>query len=111
MLNAYVNIYYLIFIVEKNETELNVNAYDVGLCVDKELTDEEKFNFCKNAWSLVASYKFPVLKQGNQNRSFQLDWLRRYHWLTYSELKEGGFCKFCVLFAPTGVGKGCQVII
>jgi hypothetical protein len=53
--------------LKKNETELNVNAYGVRLCVDKELTDEEKFNFCKNSWSPVAGYKFPVIKQGHQN--------------------------------------------
>jgi len=98
-------------IVEKNVSELNMNTYDVELCVDKELTDEEKFDFCKNTWSLVVGYKFPVIKQGNQNRSFQLHWLRRYHWLAYSELKKGGFCKFCALFAPTGGGRGCQVIL
>jgi len=61
-----------------------INAYDVGLCVDKELTDEEKFNFCTNIWSPVVGYKFPVIKHGNQNRSFQLDWLRKYHWLVSS---------------------------
>lgn len=92
-------------------SENNQNAYDIGLCINKVLTDEDKFNFCKNAWIPVTGYKFPLVKHGNQNRSFQLEWLRRYNWLTYSELKKGGFCKFCTLFAPRGGGRGCQVIL
>jgi len=61
--------------LNENTSDL-INAYDVGLCVDKELTDEEKFYFCTNKLRPVVGYKFPlfpVIKHGNQNRSFQLD--------------------------------------
>jgi len=34
-----------------------------------------------------------------------------FKWLAYSDLKKGGFCKYCVIFQPTGGGQGCQVII
>jgi len=64
----------------------------------------------KNTWTPNAEYRFPVIKQGNQTRRFQLDWLRRYNWLAYSELQNGGFCKYCGCFAPSSVSKANQVI-
>lgn len=37
---------------------------------------------------------------------FQHQWFITYNWLVYSELKEGAFCKFCLVFATTGgIGK------
>jgi len=88
----------------------NMNAYDIGLCIDKQLTDEEKFIYLKNTWTPTVGYAFPIYKYGNQNRQFQLDWLRRFQWLSYSQLKNGGFCKFCVLFAPNNLSTGSKVI-
>ncbi|KAL4082892.1 hypothetical protein QTP88_029546 [Uroleucon formosanum] len=88
----------------------NMNAYDIGLCIDKQLTNEEKFVYLKNTWTPAVGYAFPIYKYGNQNRQFQLDWLRRFQWLSYSQLKNGGFCKFCILFAPNNLCTGSKNI-
>jgi hypothetical protein len=37
---------------------------------------------------------------------FQLHWLERFKWLSYSKHLEGAFCKCCVLFGGTTAGKG-----
>ena len=34
-----------------------------------------------------------------KSRSFQASWLERYNGLVYSESEDGGYCKFCILFA------------
>jgi len=89
-----------------------MNASDISLCVGKNiLSDEEKFMILKNTWAPNVEYSFPAIKQGNQTRCFQLDWLRRYNWLAYSELQNGGFCKYCVCFAPSSLSKAHQVTL
>jgi len=37
---------------------------------------------------------------------FQLQWLDRFTWLTYSQHLEGASCKLRVLFGGTTAGKG-----
>ncbi|XP_025406962.1 uncharacterized protein LOC112680942 isoform X2 [Sipha flava] len=37
-----------------------------------------------------------------------MEWLNMFNWLAYSNLKKGGFCKYCVLFPPSDGGKGNQ---
>jgi len=83
-----------------------MNASDNGLGVSKYiLSDEEKFMILKNTWTLNVEYSFSTIKQGNQTRCFQIEWLRRFNWLAYSELQNGGFCKYCVCFALSTVSK------
>lgn len=95
---------------ENKTASVNMNANDIGLVVGKNiLSDEEKFMILKNTWSPNVEYSFPTIKQGNQTRCFQLEWLRRFNWLAYSELQNGGFCKYCVCFAPSTVSKAHQV--
>jgi len=88
-----------------------MNAYDIGLCLNKQLDDENKLLFLKNTWTPMHGFIFPTVKQGNQNRCFQREWLNMFKWLAYSDVKKGGFCKYCVIFQPRGGGQGCQVII
>lgn len=88
-----------------------MNASNIGLCIGMKLDDEKKLMFLKNTWTPMHGYVFPVQKQGKQNRSFQIDWLNVFKWLAYSELRMGGFCKYCVLFSLRGGSKGNQVII
>lgn len=45
------------------------------------------------------SYSFPKVFSAGCNRCFQMKWLEKYPWLVYSETLNGGFCKYCVLFA------------
>lgn len=89
----------------------NMYAYDIGLCIDKHLTDEEKLLYLKDTWNPTVGFAFPIYKYGNQNRQFQLAWLRRFQWLSYSQLENGGFCKFCVLFTPNILSTGSKVIL
>lgn len=89
---------------------VSLNAYDIGLCIDKQFDDESKLMFLKNAWTPKYGFVFPIIKQGKQNRSFQMEWLNMFNWLAYSDFKKGGFCKYCVLFPPSGGGKDNQVI-
>lgn len=57
-------------------------------------------------------YQFPAEDCGKFKRTFQLKWLNTFNWLAYSKLKEGVFCKYCVLFLnQTNVGKGSHVVL
>lgn len=38
---------------------------------------------------------------------FQQSWLNLFPWLTYSKIKQGGYCKYCVVFSKYG-GVGNQ---
>lgn len=51
-------------------------------------------------------YKFPA--SGKRNLKFQYSWLSRWKWLSYSQVEDGAFCKFCVLFSVHGGGVGHQ---
>ena len=63
------------------------------------LTDKEKYFCLKNHFVPPSGYTFPTHIMNGQSRSFQASWLKRYNGLVYSESEDGGYCKFCVLFA------------
>ena len=42
---------------------------------------------------------FPAHGYGDRQRHFQGSWLDKYNGLVYSESDDGGYCKFCVVFA------------
>ena len=46
----------------------------------------------------VIIYQFPVHTFGKQPRHFQSNWLTKYG-LVYSQVADGGYCKYHVLFA------------
>jgi hypothetical protein len=79
---------------------------DIGLAVDErhKLSCDKLFEFLTSTWVPEHAYQFPVGVEGNQTRKFQRQWLVDYDWLAYSKLKEGAFCKYCVLFASDGAG-------
>lgn len=65
------------------------------------------FKVLTNLWVPDTFYNFPVL-ENNKKRGlkFQYKWLDEFKWLCYSEVKNGAFCKHCVLFAKSsGVGS------
>lgn len=86
-----------------------VSDLDIGHAVEANLEPNKRYQFLKNAWKPPVNYEFPTRCEKKHNRKFQRDWLSKYEWLSYSKLKEGGFCKYCVLFAPSGGGVGFQV--
>ena len=71
----------------------------VWLKAQRNITDSEKFYLLKHHFVPRKGYKFPSRTFSGQQRLFQSSWLDRYSGLVYSELEDGGYCKFCVLFA------------
>ena len=63
-----------------------------------------------NHWKPWSTYKFQQVTDGKEQRRFQQKWLERFEWLVYSKEKDGGYCKYCVLFGPECAGKGFKVI-
>ena len=91
--------------------QLNVHyKNDIGGLVYpiKCMSNQQKFEFLIHPWTPDKQYKFPRLRRGVANKvrhhSFQLIWLINFNWLIYSHAKQGGFCKFCTIFAPDSVG-------
>ncbi|KAF0706982.1 52 kDa repressor of the inhibitor of the protein kinase-like isoform X1, partial [Aphis craccivora] len=89
------------------EEPLNIQQYhknDVGLFIQRNsISDEDKHLILTNVWVPPSNYKFPISEK-NKKRGlrFQYKWLTEYNWLSYSELKNGAFCKHCIIFAKTG---------
>ena len=52
---------------------------------------------------------FPKVFHSGCNRSFQYKGLDKYPWLIYSKILDGGFCKYCVLFAQNRKSLGFLV--
>lgn len=75
----------------------------VQLKVQRELSDQEKLYLLKHHFVPSKGYSFPAHifshRQRQRQRHFQQSWLERYNGLVYSESEDGGYCKFCVLFA------------
>lgn len=66
------------------------------------LSDYEKDYLLKNPFVPCSDYKFPVRSISGISRLFQYNWLSKYNGLVFSESENGGFCKFCMLFAEYG---------
>ena len=71
----------------------------VHLKAERELTDSEKFYLLNHHFVPRIGYQFPSHTFGKQSRRFQKQWLSNYNGLVYSEVADGGYCKYCVLFA------------
>lgn len=74
----------------------------VALKANRKLTDHEKFVLLTNHFVPHRNYKFPSRLVGGLHRHFQWIWLGKYNGHVYSESEDGGYCKFCVLFARSG---------
>lgn len=62
----------------------------------------------RNVWVPNVNYEFPLLeKYKARGLKFQYKWFTEFNWLVYSEIKQGVFCKYCLLFAKYG-GIGGQ---
>ena len=60
----------------------------------KSLDDNLKLQILENHWKPGKSYPFPV----RGSRKFNIKWLDRWGWLSYSKEVDGAFCVPCVLF-------------
>ena len=80
---------------------------DIGNFVGVPLTDADRQKVLFNCWS-PPGFSFPYLTVGAQNRSFQKQWLNEVTWLAHSNIHNGAFCKWCVVFAPQTVGRSAK---
>ena len=77
----------------------------------RNLTDHEKFMLLTKHFVPPHSYKFPARFVSGRNRHFQHNWLEQHNGLVYSESDDGGFCKYCVLFARAEPRKELGVLV
>ena len=87
---------------------LSLFANDIGRFVNKSssLDSNSKLRLLKSPWTPDVSYIFPVSEK--RKLKFQLTWLARFSWLSYSPSEDAAFCRFCVLFSSETAGKGCH---
>lgn len=92
-------------------TDSICNINDIGFVVRRKtsevLEDDQKYRLIKNVWVPDSNYKFPA--SGKRNLRFQINWFNKFKWLSYSELFNGTFCKYCVFFCNNSVGKGLSI--
>jgi len=81
---------------------------DIGNFVGVPLTDADRRKVLYNCWSPPSGFSFPYVTVGAQNRSFQKQWLNEFTWLAYSNIYNGAFCKWCVVFAPQTVSRSAK---
>ena len=74
----------------------------VQLKADRKLTDHEKLILLTKHFIPPRNYKFPARFISGRNRHFQRSWLDQHNGLVYSESEDGGYCKYCTLFARDG---------
>lgn len=100
---------------KSNELDPAISLGDFGKVVllkaNRKLTDHEKLFLLNNHFVPPHSYKFPPRLVSGCNRHFQHRWLEQYNGLVYSESEDGGFCKYCVLFAVDGPAMELGVLV
>lgn len=75
------------------------NNFDIAKFVSRShdlISNKEKLEKLNQIWMPEINYIFS--KVGDRNLKFQHQWLQKWHWLAYSSLLNGAFCKFCVIF-------------
>ena len=75
---------------------------DIGKYLETAINDELKYKILTEHWNPPMGFIFPnIARAGSQTRylRFQSTWLVKNKWLVYSRTKQGGFCKYCPLFA------------
>jgi len=78
---------------------------DIGCCFDQKVSDELKYKLLTNVWKPDEKFTFPI--SGNRNLKFQLNWIKRFPWLCYTNMQNSGaVCKYCAIFCHHFTGKG-----
>ncbi|XP_072039158.1 uncharacterized protein [Amphiura filiformis] len=84
---------------------------DIGTIINATMTNQDvknainalpsakKYALLRDHVIPESEFKFPTVYINGCNRSFNHDWLTKYKWLVYSKTLDGGFCKYCALFA------------
>ena len=97
-------------LIESNERSSAIHINDLGRVLGMQTTREAKINFLEHVWRPDKNFSYPSFKQGQslKNCKFQLEWMEKKSWLTYTQTNgEGALCISCVLFggdknAPQG---------
>ena len=71
----------------------------VNLKEQLHLTDQEKFYVLDHSFMPHSGYNCPSHTINECKRHLQRRWLSTYNGFVYSESTNGGYCKYCVLFA------------
>ena len=58
------------------------------------LSPGEKYKLLSEHFVPASTFAFPKVFDSGCNRSFQVKWLKKYPWLVYSKVLDGGFCKY-----------------
>ncbi|XP_063216569.1 uncharacterized protein LOC134527639 [Bacillus rossius redtenbacheri] len=89
---------------------------DIGLHAGKKVDDFTKCLLLEKPWHPTDDYCYPysVHSKGEGKtvrRYLSKSHIDKYHWLVYSDVSKGLFCKYCALFAQEKVGhnKGVKV--
>ena len=75
---------------------------DISHFVCKKLTDDKKMHLLQNVWKPDEGSIFP---RNQTNKCFQLHWLNQFSWFVYSNILDGAFCLYCVLFGTQTGGN------
>lgn len=84
-----------------------VAKLDVGFYSNQDKIVDEylKVQILKMPWTPSKDYKFPISTK--RNLRFQLKWMERFSWLSYSDYKSGAYCRICVVMGRSlDEGKG-----
>lgn len=90
-------------------TNNSVYENDIGSVSNtSKISDSEKYNLLKNHWKPPSHYRFPFslhkVNGKEVKRYLGLQHFENHKWLVLSHLKQGLFCKYCVLFSGDKVG-------
>ena len=85
---------------------LKIVSNDISLCVGKTYANAEKLRCLRNAWTPNPAFNFPFTMIGKRSLRFQYRWLVQFKQLACSQVENGAFCKYCVLFGNKA-GAGC----
>ena len=80
----------------------------IGNFVGVPLTDADRRKLLFNCRSPSSGFSFPYVTVDAQNWSFQKQWWNEFTWLAYSNIYNGAFCKWCVVFAPQTVSRSAK---
>ena len=81
---------------------------DIGNFVGVPLADADRRKVLFNCWSPPSGFSFPYVIVGAQNGSFQKQLLNEFTWLEYSNIYNGAFCKWCVVFALQTLSRSAK---
>lgn len=80
---------------------------DIGCCFNQKVSDELKYKLLSNVWMPDEKFTFPISE--NRNLKFQLNWIKRFPWLCYTNMQgSGAVCKYCAIFFHNYTGKGAH---